>query len=106
MPSGFGINATDCEGRVEGDLCILSCEEGFTGQDEYARCRNEKIWGKRPKCEKKPCPIPDHLMAPEVKHSCAKNGEVVSTGGSCSGGCKRGYAGNGPIDYTCEVPGP
>ena len=100
LPSN--LSTSDCEGKVVGEFCSLSCLAGYTGQEELQECTESGAFaGSWPQCEPLPCSIGNLPVLPGVDISNCLN---LFAGGNCSVTCDVGYEGT-VSSFLCDLTG-
>lgn len=101
---GTGVNNSECDGRLAGEACNVTCSRGFVGTASSAVCGLDGTFsGRAPACTRRPCVLPAGLSSASISHSCAHGGSVVSDGQTCTAACAEGYS--GPlVDLLCSAP--
>lgn len=89
----------DCDGKVNGQKCVLSCADGFSmpgrsSQIEVLRCEADGFSGNIPSCVPDPCTgsLPTDLDT--------TNCTGLRTNETCVASCLPGYAG-GTTEFAC-----
>ncbi|CAE8666735.1 unnamed protein product [Polarella glacialis] len=102
VPSGTGVNSSDCGAIVSGEECVVFCRAGFEGASEIFLCGLDGILdGTVPGCSPRQCSTGSLPSAPELDlHLCSGK----TAGQWCTISCVAGFEVAQGF-FTCQEDG-
>lgn len=97
LPTGTGINTTDCMGKRTLEECTIQCEQGYTAVGSTtATCSASGEFDHSTNCEPNACDI--STLPPNVAtDSC----HGTTTGMQCTQGCRAGFTQDSSAIFSC-----
>jgi len=97
LPSGAGVDTTDCTGKLTSEECTAQCEQGYTAVGSLtAACSASGEFTHSIACEANACDT-SSLPVGVTMDSC-------TTGMECTGACRAGYA-EATASFSCLSSG-